>query len=97
MEKIVLSEQDIINSVCIFHGKFKNRRPEEVEVELLYDDASGYTAEAYVDGEMELYNTVNLIFAIRYYIEEYLNRDSKSCRITLHLTDDEGIIANLEW
>lgn len=97
MEKIMLSEQDIINSVCLFHAKSKNRNPEEVEVELMYDDLAGYTAEAYIDGQMEFYNTVNLIMAIRLYIDEVLNRDSKSCRITLDLLDEEGIIAYLEW
>lgn len=97
MEKITLSEQDVINAICLFHAKFKNRQPEEVEVELMYDDLSGYTAEASIDGQIEYYNTVNFIMAIRLFIDEMLNRDSKSCRITLHLTDDEGIIAKLEW
>ncbi|HWK24789.1 MAG TPA: YxcD family protein [Ureibacillus sp.] len=97
MEKIILSEQEIINSLCYFHAKFKSVQPTDVEVELMYDDAAGFTAEAYVNGQMDFYNTVNFITAIRLYLDEQLNRDSISARITLHLDDDEGIIAKIEW
>ncbi|NLY79067.1 MAG: YxcD family protein [Lysinibacillus sp.] len=97
MEKITLLEQEVINALCIFHAKFKNVNPEEVEVELMYDDDSGFTAEAYVNGEMQPYNTMNFIMAIRYYIENQLNKDSMSARIVLDLHDEEGIIANIEW
>lgn len=97
METLTLSEQDIINSVCIFHAKYKNCGPENVEVELMYDDLSGYTAEAYVDGRMDVYNTVNLVMAIRYYVETEIGRDSNACRINFELDDEEGILAHLEW
>jgi len=97
LEKITLSEQDIVDAVCLFHAKFKHVHPEDVEVELLYDDARGFAAEAFINGEMEPYNTVNLITAIRLYIEEQLHRDAMSARIVLDLHDEEGIIANIEW
>ena len=97
MEKITLSEQEVINAICYFHSKFKNVQPTDVEVELMYDDLAGFTAEAYVNGQMDFYNTVNFITAIRLYVDEQLNRDSMSARIMLDLHDDEGIIANIEW
>ena len=97
MEKLILSEQDVVNALCYFHSKFKQVHPSEVEVELMYDDLAGYSAEAYVNGQMDVYNTVNFITAIRLYLEEQLNRDSMSARIMLDLHDDEGIIAKIEW
>ncbi|MEL3961348.1 YxcD family protein [Lysinibacillus endophyticus] len=97
MEKLILSEQEIVNALCLFHAKFKNVQPQDVEVELMYDDDAGFTAEAYVNGQMDLYNTVNFITAIRLYIDEQLNRDSMSARIVLDLHDEEGIIANVEF
>lgn len=97
MEKITLNEQEVINAICLFHAHFKNLQPSDVDVELMYDDAAGFTAEAYVNGQMEFYNTVNFITAIRLYIDEQLRRDSISARIVLDLHDDEGIIANIEW
>lgn len=97
MEKLILNEQEVINALCLFHARFKNVQPSDVEVELAYDDAAGFTAEAYLNGQMEYYNTVNLITAIRLYLEEQLNRDSLSARIVLDLHDEEGIIARIEW
>lgn len=97
MEKITLSEQDVVNAVCLFQAKFRQVSPAEVEVELMYDDEDGFTAEASVHGQNDFYKTANLIAAIRLYIDEQLNKDSMSARILLNLHDDEGIIANIEW
>ncbi|MCT6925252.1 YxcD family protein [Metasolibacillus sp.] len=97
MEQLTLFEQDLINAICIFHARFKNVQPENVEVELMYDDLAGYTAEAYVNGQVELYNTVNFITALRLYIDEELQRDSISARISLDIDDEAGMIANVSW
>ena len=92
MEKLVISEQDIINALCVYISRKKQVKPEEVEVELMYDDDYGFSAEAYVDGRKQVLITVNLIEAIRMWLEEYLNRDPFS-GIELVLDDEEGIIA----
>ncbi|KYG91904.1 YxcD family protein [Metasolibacillus sp. FSL H7-0170] len=97
MEQLTLFEQDLINAICLFHARFKNTQPENVEVELMYDDLAGYTAEAYVNGQMELYNSVNFVTALRLYIDEELQRDSISARITLDIDEEEGMIANVSW
>lgn len=97
MEKLTLFEQDLINAVCLFHAKFKNVAPEEIEVELLYDDVAGYSAEAFYNGQLEVYNSVNFIMALRLYIDEQLGRDSMSARISLDIDDEHGMIANIEF
>lgn len=97
MEKLVLFEQDLINAVCLFHARFKQAAPTDIEVELMYDDATGYTAEASINGMVELYNTVNFITALRLYIDEQLHRDSIAARIVLDIDDEHGMIANIEW
>ncbi len=97
MEKLVLQEQDLINAVCLFHARFKQTKPELVEVELCYDDEAGYTAEAYVGGAMEEYKQAHFITAIRLYIDEQLGRDSMAARISLDIDDELGMIANVEW
>ncbi|WP_107837976.1 YxcD family protein [Metasolibacillus meyeri] len=97
MEQLKLMEQDLINAICIFHARFKHVQPSDVEVELMYDDLAGYTAEAYVNGQVELYNTVNFITALRLYIDEELQRDSISARISLDIDDEEGMVANVSW
>ena len=97
MEKLTLLEQDLINAVCLFHAKYKNVSPQEIEVELMYDDVAGYSAEAFYNGQLDVYNSVNFITAIRLYIDEQLGRDSMSARIALDIDDEDGMIANIEF
>ena len=92
MEKLIISEQDIINALCVYTSRKKHVKPEEVEVELMYDDEYGFSAEAYVEGRKQVLITVNLIEALRMWLEEYLNRDPYS-GIELVLDDEQGIIA----
>lgn len=93
MEKLIIPEQNIINAVCVYIARQKNVAPEEVEVELMYDDDSGFSAEAYVNGQQHVLTTLNLIEALRQTIKEFLNLDPNSTGIELILDDEEGIIA----
>lgn len=88
----MILEQDIINAVCVYISRKKHVKPEEVEVELMYDDDYGFSAEAFVEGRKQVLITVNLIEALRMWLEEFLHRDPYS-GIELVLDDEEGIIA----
>ncbi|WP_318505734.1 YxcD family protein [Bacillus sp. T3] len=92
MEKLIISEQDIINAVCVYISRKKQVKPEEVEVELLFDDDYGFSAEAYVHDRKQVLIAANLIEALRLWLDEYLHRDPFA-GIELVLDDDEGIIA----
>ena len=95
MEQLKLTEQDLINAVCLFHAKFKSVSPKEIEVELSFDDDAGYVAEACINGSCDLYNTTNFITAIRLYLDEQLGKDSISARIELDIEDE--MVANISW
>lgn len=95
MEQLVLTEQDLINAVCLFHAQYKATSPEEVEVELMYDDETGYEAEACYNGVCDIYTTPNFITAIRLYIQEQLQKDSMSARIKLEIEDE--MVAYISW
>ena len=45
METIKISEQDIINAMCLYIAEKKQVQPQEVEIELMYDDDYGFSAE----------------------------------------------------
>lgn len=92
MEKLIISEQDIINAVCVYISRKKQVKPEEVEVELMYDDDYGFSAEAYVHDRKQVLIAANLIEALRMWLDEYLHRDPFA-GIELVLDDEEGIIA----
>lgn len=92
MEKLIIPEQDIINAICVYVARKKQVRPEEVEVELMYDDDYGFSAEAYVDDRKQVLITQNMIEALRLWLDEYLNMDPYM-GLKLVLDDEEGIIA----
>ncbi|MCC3358803.1 YxcD family protein [Bacillus sp. REN16] len=94
MATLILSEQEIINAVCVYIGLKKQVKPEEVEVELMYDDDYGFSAEVYVNDRKQVLIMANLIEAIRLWLGEFLNRDPYA-GIKLVLDDEEGIIAHI--
>jgi hypothetical protein len=94
MEKLILSEQEIINAVCVYIGLKKQVKPEEVEVELMYDDDYGFSAEVYVNDRKQVLIMANLIEAIRLWLGEFMGKDPYA-GIKLVLDDEEGIIAHI--
>ncbi|MGE7954360.1 DUF2653 family protein [Lysinibacillus xylanilyticus] len=91
----VINEQDIINAICLSQAYHKNIRPEDVLVELTYDDDTGFGAEVEVNGQIEIFNTAAMIGALRVWIKDVLHLDPFSTGIALILDDEEGIIARL--
>lgn len=94
MARLMVPEQDIINAICIYISRKKQIKPDEVEVELMFDDDYGFSAEAYVDERKQVLITANIIEALRLWLEEYLNEDPYS-GIKLVLDDEEGVIAEI--
>lgn len=92
MGQIIISEQDIINAICIEQSRKKYVQPEEVEVELMYDDDGGFSAEAYVNGLPNKLQTIHMIEALRLWLDEVLDTDPFA-GIELVLDEEEGIIA----
>jgi hypothetical protein len=87
-----IDEQDIVNAICIYIADKKQIGPEEVTVELMYDDDYGFSAETYVNGRQQILVKQNMIEALRMWIDQELGRDPFS-GIELVLDDEEGIIA----
>lgn len=92
MAELVLAEQDIINAICVYISRKRQVRPEEVEVELMFDDDYGFSADVFANDRKQVLTHGNLIEALRLWLEEFLNRDPYA-GIQLVLDDDEGIIA----
>lgn len=63
--------------------------PEEVEVELMYDD--GFSAESWANGRKQVLITANIIEALRLWLDEHLNLDPFSSAIEPKLDEHEGI------
>lgn len=44
METVKISEQELINALCVYIAEKRQVGPEEVSVELMYDDDYGFSA-----------------------------------------------------
>ncbi|PLR91130.1 YxcD family protein [Bacillus sp. T33-2] len=92
MVKRKISEQDIVDAICLYTADKRQISPHAVEVELLYDDDYGFSAETFIEGRKQILITQNIIEAIRLWLDQVLNEDPFS-GIELLLDDSEGIIA----
>ncbi|PGT82339.1 YxcD family protein [Bacillus sp. AFS040349] len=93
MGQIKLSEQNIVNALCLHIAHKRKIKPSDVEIELLYDDDYGFSAEAYIQDRKQILITANIIEAIRFWLETEMNIDPFAAAIELVLDDDEGIIS----
>lgn len=94
MARLIIPEQDIVNALCVYISRKKQIKPQEVEIELMYDDDYGFSAEAFANGRNQILIMANIIEALRMWLEEYMDEDPYS-GIELVLDDDEGIIAKI--
>ncbi|PEA87965.1 YxcD family protein [Bacillus thuringiensis] len=93
METIKISEQELINALCVYIAEKRHVGPEEVLVELMYDDDYGFSAEVEVNGRQQILIQANLIEALRLLLDREYNVNSFAARLQLELDDEEGIYA----
>jgi acid phosphatase class B len=96
MAELILSEQDIVNAICIDQSQKHNIPPEKIAVELVYDDDKGFSAELEFHGQQQVLTSFDMIQAIRFWIKEVLNQDPYAAGIKLLLDREEGIIADIQ-
>lgn len=96
MGKITISEQDIINALCVYIAEKKKVAPNDVNIELMFDDDNGFSAESHVLGRKQILIALNIIEAIRLWLDTEMGVDPFAARIKLVLDEYEGIIAIVE-
>jgi hypothetical protein len=91
---MVLSEDEIVNAVCMHTASRKQIRPSDVQVELAWDEDTGFTAEVWANGRNQYLVEANLIEAILLYMHETYGRRVFRDEVRLEL--DNEIIAIIE-
>ncbi|MBP1934201.1 YxcD family protein [Ammoniphilus resinae] len=86
-----LSEQELINAICLHVADKRQVTPQEVSVELMWDEDYGYSAEVWVGERKQVLIESNLIEAVRFYLHQYLGRDPYSAGLEFQFDDEEGI------
>ncbi|WJH34120.1 YxcD family protein [Paenibacillus sp. CC-CFT747] len=88
-----ISEQEIMNAICLNIAERKQIRPTDVEVQLLWDEELGYSAEVTVQGRTQFLIEANMLEAIeRYMLTEYNQRVFRS---QIELDIDEEMFAEI--
>ncbi|GAB6990135.1 hypothetical protein JCM16418A_21850 [Paenibacillus pini] len=91
---IILTMDEIINAICLHIAERKQIRPTDVQVELSWEEDTGYSAEVWAQGRSQFLVEANLIEAIlRYLQSEYEVRAYRE-QVTLEL--DEEITARVD-
>lgn len=83
-----LTMDEIVNAVCLHLAERHEVPVQDVEVELLWDEEQGFSAEAWVQGRSRFLVEANLKEAIMRYVHaEYQERVYPS-QITLEVDDE---------
>ncbi|WP_379151219.1 YxcD family protein [Paenibacillus sp. sgz5001063] len=91
MGTTVLSMDEIINAICMHMAERKGVPVQKVQVELSWEEDTGYTAEVWVEGRSQYLVESNMIEAIlRYMHSEY---GIRAYREEVHLELDDEITA----
>ncbi|SDC45093.1 Protein of unknown function [Paenibacillus sp. UNCCL117] len=86
-----LIEQDIINAVCLNMAERKQIQPSQVEVELMWDEDLGFSAEVEADGRSQVLIAANLLEAIERFL--YTQHNMRVFRDQIRLELEEEIVA----
>lgn len=92
MEEVVLSEQDVVNAICLSLADKKSASPADFQVELLYDEDYGFSAEAYFQGRRQVLVASNIIEAVRFWLDTEMHTDPFAASLKLELDQQQGIV-----
>lgn len=88
-----LGEQEIMNAICLHIAERKGFRPEQVEVELLWDESLGYSAEVTAEGRSQYLVEANMLEAIERYL--YSVHGLRVFRSQIRLQVDQEMTASV--
>ncbi|MWV42207.1 DUF2653 family protein [Paenibacillus sp. HJL G12] len=91
---MILSMDEIINAICLHMAERKRIRPQDVQVELFWDEDTGYSAEVVAEGRNQYLVESNMIEAIMRYLQSEYDIRAYREQITLDL--DEEITAQID-
>ncbi|PYE43267.1 YxcD family protein [Paenibacillus barcinonensis] len=91
---MVLSMDEIVNAICIHMAERKGVRPTDVDVELSWEEDTGYSAEVWIQGRSQFLVESNMIEAILRYLHSEYNIRAYREDVTLDLDEEITAIVN---
>ncbi|MEK5057638.1 MULTISPECIES: YxcD family protein [unclassified Paenibacillus] len=90
---MVITMDEIVNAICLHIAERKQIKPTDVQVELSWDEDTGYSAEVWAQGRSQFLIESNMIEAILRYVHQEYNIRAYREDVTLEL--DEEITARI--
>ncbi|MCR8631950.1 MULTISPECIES: YxcD family protein [Paenibacillus] len=88
-----LSEQEIINAICLHMAERKRLQPNQIEVEMMWDEDYGFSAEVLAEGRSQIIIAANILEAIERYL--LTQQNVRVFRDQIHLQLEEEIVADI--
>ncbi|MFK7691951.1 DUF2653 family protein [Paenibacillus sp. HJGM_3] len=83
-----LSEQELVNAICLSVAERKQISPSQVNVELMWDEDLGYSAEVHAEGRSQILIEANMLEAIERYVLKQYDRRIYRSQIQLDIEDE---------
>ncbi|GAB1154025.1 MULTISPECIES: YxcD family protein [Paenibacillus] len=91
---MVLSMDEIVNAICLHMAERKGVRPTDVNVELSWEEDTGYSAEVWIQGRSQYLVESNMIEAILRYLHSEYNIRAYRENVRLDLDEEITAIVN---
>jgi len=95
MAVVKIGEQILVNAVCLYMAEQKQLPPEAIQVELMWDEELGFSAQIFFNGRNQYLVESSIIEAIRFLLQQN-GWDPYSASIRLDLDENEGIVAYIQ-
>jgi hypothetical protein len=93
--KLHFNEQDVVDACCVFVAQRYNGRPEDVDVDLQFNPASKFAAEARKGSENIHLTEQDMVDGIATYLAEYHNFIPGQLQVDLQFNEGTGIEADI--
>ncbi|WP_379970631.1 DUF2653 family protein [Ectobacillus sp. sgz5001026] len=93
--KLYFEEQDVIDAVCVYEASLHSYRPEQIDVDLQFDQERKFHASARLPYRTVDLNEQDLIDAIAVYLRDYHNFIPDRLSIDLQFEQSTGVSANI--
>ncbi|GGI11944.1 DUF2653 family protein [Gottfriedia solisilvae] len=95
--KIYLNEQDVANAICVFVADLERIRPEEVQIEFVFNEDEGVSCLVKMYNRNFNYGEQQMSDAIGFFLDEVHRFSSHSMEIIIHFHEDEGITSEVSF
>ncbi|RKN86605.1 DUF2653 family protein [Paenibacillus ginsengarvi] len=85
---MTLNQQELINAICEHMAERKGISPDQVSVQLEWEESLGFSAEITIDGRSHYIIEANMLEAVERYVLNHYNRRVFRSQLELDVEDE---------